>query len=376
MPGEIMEAKFAIQYPRKVFIRHFLRFLGRLLLPLLARVTVTGRENFPRKGPVILAGNHVAFLEVALMVVYPPYLVELIGTGDIPLDPTFAPLAHLYGFIPVNRGNLDRNGLQQALAILKQGGVLGIFPEGGIWQPDAMQAQTGVAWLSSQSQAPVVPIGFGGMRGAIAAMLRLQRPRLSMTIGEAIPPIEIEQKTISRKAALVQGSQVIMEHIQALIPAEEQRRRTAYTNSRYALEINLVGEEGSQVLLPAEHTIKQAEALAQFLMQPVLLDVFVHNLNLSKVRPLQNLNQPYPALEIHQAVQAVLDYLETNRGFFTYRFGMETGLAIKSGLEELLELSGWAAQSDHLLHLIPIHCYTNNAGEEIQERGSRQVESR
>jgi hypothetical protein len=133
-----------------------------------------------------------------------------------------------------------------------------------------------------------------------------------------------------------------MEHIHALIPAEEQRRRTAYTNSRYALEINLEGEEGSQVLLPAEYKIKQAEALAQFLMQPVLLDVFVHNLNLSKVRPLQNLNQPYPALEIHQAVRAVLDYLETNRGFFTYRFGMETGLAIKSGLEELLELSGWA----------------------------------
>jgi 1-acyl-sn-glycerol-3-phosphate acyltransferase len=106
-----MEAKNTIPYPRKVIIRHFLRFLGRLLLPLLARVTITGRENFPRKGPVILAGNHVAFLEVALMVVYPPYLVELIGTGDIPLDPTFAPLAHLYGFIPVNRGNLDRNGL-------------------------------------------------------------------------------------------------------------------------------------------------------------------------------------------------------------------------------------------------------------------------
>jgi 1-acyl-sn-glycerol-3-phosphate acyltransferase len=71
-----------------------------------------------------------------------------------------------------------------------------------------MQAQTGVAWLSSQSQAPVVPVGFGGMRGAIAAMLRLQRPHLSMTIGEAIPPIEIEQKTISRKDSAGAGIEV------------------------------------------------------------------------------------------------------------------------------------------------------------------------
>jgi hypothetical protein len=60
------------------------------------------------------------------------------------------------------------------------------------------------------------------------------------------------KRNVSRKTALVQGSKVIMERIHALIPAEEQRRRTAYTNSRYALEINLFGEEGSQVLLPAD----------------------------------------------------------------------------------------------------------------------------
>jgi 1-acyl-sn-glycerol-3-phosphate acyltransferase len=359
-----------------ILIRYLLKYLGRLLFPIFANMKITGRENFPPQGPVILAGNHVAFLEVALMVVYPPYLVELIGTGDIPLDPTFAPLANLYSYIPINRGNLDRAGLHQALEVLKQGGVLGIFPEGGIWQPDQMQAQTGVSWLSSQSNAPVIPIGFGGMRGAIHAMLHLKRPRLTMNIGKAIPPIQLIQKDVSRKEALVEGARFIMKRIQDLIPPEERIRRNANANQRYALKTYTFTQEKNRIEYPETMRIEHPDPLAQFLMQPILLDVFVHNLKLSAVRPLCNLNQAYPARDIQEAVQAVLGYLEVNRGFLTYRFGMETGLAMQSGLKALLTLSAWAAQSNLLLQLTPIRSYTDFEGNTVIEEGSRPVEKR
>jgi len=46
--------------------------LGKVLLALLANVTVNGREKLPNKGPVILAGNHVAVLEAVMMAVYCP----------------------------------------------------------------------------------------------------------------------------------------------------------------------------------------------------------------------------------------------------------------------------------------------------------------
>jgi 1-acyl-sn-glycerol-3-phosphate acyltransferase len=371
-----MQWPFPIQKTRNRLIRILLKILGRFLLPLFARINVTGRENFPRKGPAILAGNHVAFLEVALMVVYPPYLVELIGTGDIPLDPTFAPLANLYGFIPINRGNLDRAGMNQALSVLKQDGILAIFPEGGIWQPEQMQAQVGVSWLSSQAQAPVIPIGFGGMRGAISAMVHLRRPILTMNIGEPIPPIQITQRDLSRKAALITGANLVMKHIQELIPIEEQIHRQVHTNQRFALEISVYEPDGRLIACPSKSELLHSQQLAQLFMQPVLMNVFVHNLRMMMVMPLQNLSQIYPAEEIQSAVQAILDYLEINRGFLTYRFGMETGLAMQSGLNELLQFTERAAQSDYDIRISPIYYYTDAEGHERNESGSQCIELR
>ena len=43
--------------------------------------------------------------------------------------------------------------------------------------------------MSQQAQAPVLPIGFGGIKGALDEMFRLKRPRLSMNVGELIPPV-------------------------------------------------------------------------------------------------------------------------------------------------------------------------------------------
>ena len=56
-----------IKYPRRILIRQSLRLLGRGLMPLLTRAQISGRDNFPHKGPVILVGNHTAAMEVVMM---------------------------------------------------------------------------------------------------------------------------------------------------------------------------------------------------------------------------------------------------------------------------------------------------------------------
>jgi 1-acyl-sn-glycerol-3-phosphate acyltransferase len=339
------------RYPRKYLSRFVLKYLGRLLLPILAKVKIQGRNNFPTKGPVILAGNHVAFLEVALMTIYTPYQVEFIGTGDIPIEPVFAPLARLYGYIPINRGNLDRKGLNQSLSVLQQGGVLGIFPEGGIWQPGKMQIHTGVAWLSSQSQAPVVPIGFGGMHGAIQAMFHCKRPTLTMNIGEIIPPINLDRTDVSRKSALIDGASLIMERICDLLPEEYRSLSDTPSINHYCLQILVSDREWKHL---NKVVVEHNQALAQLLMQPVLMNVFVHNLKLSAVKPLQDLSRPFSGEALRNAVESILDYLEINRGFLTYRFGIETGLAMQSGLVELLKIARLAASQKQFLQLTPV----------------------
>jgi 1-acyl-sn-glycerol-3-phosphate acyltransferase len=136
---------FSIPYPRRTIHRTAMRLLGRALLPLLTRTTIAGRENWPEHGPLLVVGNHIAAIEAVLMIVYAPWQIEPIGPGDIAPPPAMDAVARMYGYTPINRGNADRAALTKALDVLKQGGVLGIFPEGGIWDTAAKPAKRGVA---------------------------------------------------------------------------------------------------------------------------------------------------------------------------------------------------------------------------------------
>jgi 1-acyl-sn-glycerol-3-phosphate acyltransferase len=109
-----------------------MRSLGRALLPVLTRTTIRGQEHFPEGGPLLVVGNHVAAMEVVLMVVYAPWQIELLGPGDLPPPPWMHAVAGLYGYTPIRRGSADRDALRKALDVLEQGGVVGIFPGGGI----------------------------------------------------------------------------------------------------------------------------------------------------------------------------------------------------------------------------------------------------
>jgi hypothetical protein len=56
-----------ITFPHKVIARGVVRTLGRLLLPVAFRIRVTGRENFPKRGPLLVVENHTAAMEAVLM---------------------------------------------------------------------------------------------------------------------------------------------------------------------------------------------------------------------------------------------------------------------------------------------------------------------
>ena len=75
-----------IPYPRFQVRRRITRFFTRGLMRLLTRITVEGIDNIPSEGPVILAGNHAAYIEPVLMTMMPKRIVEPIGAGDIPFD--------------------------------------------------------------------------------------------------------------------------------------------------------------------------------------------------------------------------------------------------------------------------------------------------
>lgn len=359
-----------LQYPRRVFIRNMIRFAGRMIGTLAARPQVIGRENLPPKGPLILVGNHIAVIEVGMMMTYTPYPLEVMAAGDIPLDPRYKWMADLWGIIPIKRGSMDRDGMNMALDVLEQGGVVGLFPEGGIWETTLRQARQGVAWLSSKANAPIVPIGFGGIEGALAAMMKFKRPRMTMNIGRQIPPIRADRPGISRKDALQEGADMVMDRIAELIPEDERRIRTQpYIGETFNFQMNLTAPDGTPIPIPAEVEIVDKRGLSKLFHRPVMMDVFNRNLKLP-VKPLVYLRRPSKVTDIRDAVQAVLGYLSTNPYFFHYRFGHDEGEAMMRGLKQLEASATWMAEHypSASLRLRPIRRYVLvDTNEEVEE---------
>lgn len=345
-----------INYPRNWFVRAFLRGLGRIILPIFFRIEISGTENYPEKGPVILIGNHNAAMEAVLMVIYSPWQVELIGAGDIPQEKLTEVIEAIYKYIPVRRGHFDRPAMKSSLSVLQQGGVLGIFPEGGIWHPGQMRAQTGVAWLSYRAKAPVLPMGFGGTIGSLNAAMKLKRPKLSINIGELIPAAQ-KSTAQGRKTYFEDYSEEAMQRVRELLPPDDPALEVKFKDEHFELDISATDAAGGPVSLPGEFQIKHGESLAKFLHRPMILKIFDVNFRLP-IKALQRLDlQPSPG-EIAQAIEHILAVIDEKYTYLlAYRFGPKDADEIQRGLVTLRDLAFWAHENDFQLTIIPIRKY-------------------
>ncbi len=352
--------QYYIPYPRNTIARHILRFIGRVLAFLLLRLTIRGRENYPKQGPVILVANHVAFIEGILMVIYPPMQAEFMATGDVPLEPKFAWWANRYKYVTVKRGSMDRKAMGQALSILEQGGAVIMFPEGGIWNKTLSEGRSGVAWLSAKANAPILPIGFGGTGRAVARIFRWQRPRVEMNIGKLIPPIQEKVPGKTRKEALADGARRVMVAIGDLIPEFEKKHHKIVEEESFELRFAL--EPSANGSTPQ---FENAEALAKFFHRPRLLDAMRRNLEMP-VGPLENLRDERDPAKFAEATASILDYLEENPYFFTYRFGNDEGHAMEAAIRELHDVVSTAAKDNYGVHIQPVRRYRMEGETETQ----------
>jgi 1-acyl-sn-glycerol-3-phosphate acyltransferase len=347
---------YSIPYPRKIFARGLTRTIGRILLPLLFDVHVTGKENFPKQGPLLIVGNHTAAMEVVLLYLLTPWQVEYLSSADIPPERIIAVLSDLIGVIDLHRGHFDREALRKALDVLKQNGVIGLFPEGGIWQKGEKKPQKGVAWLSYRGNAPVLPIGFSDTRGMLNEALKLRRPTIKMNIGEPLPAAE-HTGDISRKVFFETYAARVMDAVNELVPPEDLVQMPKITDESFTLELAMSDGKGQKQDIPEELNIQHARELAKFLHRPAILKIFRRNLDMD-IQALESLHTRPGSLQVSQAIAPILAYLKNENPYMlTYRFGPREGKAMQKGLEELSSLADWAAQHNHHLQIRPIRRY-------------------
>ncbi|MFD0596836.1 lysophospholipid acyltransferase family protein [Catellatospora coxensis] len=143
--------------------------ITRMLLTPLSRVafrpTVEGREHIPLDGPLILAANHLSFLDSFIIPLMTPRPVTFLAkaeyfTGTGCKGRLVRELMTGLEAIPVQRGGhrAAQESLELALGVLERGGAFGIHPEGSRSRDGRLyRGRTGVAWLALASGAPVVP---------------------------------------------------------------------------------------------------------------------------------------------------------------------------------------------------------------------------
>jgi 1-acyl-sn-glycerol-3-phosphate acyltransferase len=140
-----------------------LRPPARRLLAHRFDVTVHDAEHVPDAGPVILAANHVGIIDGPLLTVFAPRPVHALTKREM----FVGRLGHFLlrsGQIPVERYDVDPGAVKSTLRVLRDGGAVGIFPEGTRGDGELRRFHHGAAYLAAVTGAPVVPVTFLGTR--------------------------------------------------------------------------------------------------------------------------------------------------------------------------------------------------------------------
>lgn len=133
-----------------------------LLLPF-AKVRVLRSAKPLPKGRMIMASNHISHFDPALITGHFGRQIDWMAMEELFKHPMAARVLLSVGAFPVHRGGADRAAIRTAIARLKDGAVVGIFPEGGIRAGETSilggaEMRPGVAVLSAMAEAEVVPV--------------------------------------------------------------------------------------------------------------------------------------------------------------------------------------------------------------------------
>ena len=168
-------------------------FVVRLLLMPILRLVfamrVSGAEHVPDKGPVVIAPNHKSFWDAFFIAAVLKRRIYFMGKAELFEGRAGRLLLALGGF-PVRRGSGDAEAIETALAILRRGDALALFPEGTrVPDPDSLGApRRGAARLAIEGGAPIVPTALTGTEKRRFPLPR----RVQVSFAEPIPVSDLQ----------------------------------------------------------------------------------------------------------------------------------------------------------------------------------------
>lgn len=159
--------------------RKIVKAVVRWFMKIFFRIKIIGKENIPGEGACIICSNHKSYYDPPLMVAFNKRHVNMIAKKDLLKNPLMGWLCKVFGAFMVERDGKDIEAVKQSLKILKNGEILGIFPEGtrnGMQKGE--KVKNGAVLMAIKSGAPIIPAGIKGD-------YKLFR-KVTMTYGEPI----------------------------------------------------------------------------------------------------------------------------------------------------------------------------------------------
>ena len=191
----------------KRFVRCIVRAVLVRAYRIAYHVKITG--NVPREGAYILCCNHINYLDAAAIVLFNKRKVNFVAKEDLFTHDILMWLGHLFDAIPIKRDMQDIEAMKRCLKVLKNGRLLGIFPEGTRKGMEKnMKAKNGAAYMAIKSGVKVIPIGIHGTFKPFS--------KVYLNYGE---PIDLSDYK-NQKGKLDEATELVMNQIKELMEKE------------------------------------------------------------------------------------------------------------------------------------------------------------
>lgn len=178
---------------------------------------VTGRENIPESGPILLVSNHQSFLDPLFVSLKFPRQIHYMAKEELFSVPISKHMMLGLGAFPVNRNGPTKATLAQVLRLLREGRCVCLFAEGTRSKDGKLQEfQTGFARIAKKTKTPVLPVGLTGSRQLFEDLQGMSLPLWSRIIGYPAPQLKYGEP-VSPDLSVEDIARVTHERVGALI---------------------------------------------------------------------------------------------------------------------------------------------------------------
>ena len=152
-----------VKYIYKRVKRKIVKVVLHFLVMIIYRPKKVGEKNIPKEGPYILCPNHIHALDAVALVLCSKREIIFIGKEELFENKFIAWLGRTFDVIAIKRESADIEAMKLSFKALKQGKLLGIFPEGTRnGMAKGVKVHNGAALISLKTGAPIIPVGIQG----------------------------------------------------------------------------------------------------------------------------------------------------------------------------------------------------------------------